>query len=157
MNRAGADTLSAIRRALVAILIFGSIGTLAELWLLEHTEGFWQRAPLVLLVAGTLVASWQVAAGSRSSTFMLRLTMVLFVVSGVVGIAQHYEGNVEFERELHPGAEGLELFRAAMSGATPALAPGTMTLLGLIGLVYTFRQPAAAPHNPEKGENGHDS
>jgi hypothetical protein len=45
---------------------------------------------------------------------------------------------VEFELEMYPGLSGLELFREAMKGATPALAPGTMTILGLLGLAYTY-------------------
>jgi hypothetical protein len=33
------------------------------------------------------------------------------------------------------------LFREALSGATPALAPGTMVQFGLLGLLYTYRHP----------------
>jgi hypothetical protein len=43
---------------------------------------------------------------------------------------------VEFERELNPDASGFSLFRDAMMGATPALAPGTMILLGAVGWAY---------------------
>jgi hypothetical protein len=38
---------------------------------------------------------------------------------------------------------GLELIRKVASGATPVLAPGTMSLLGVVGLLHTFRHPAA--------------
>ncbi len=36
---------------------------------------------------------------------------------------------------------GFELAWEALKGATPSLAPGTMMLLGMLGLIYTFRHP----------------
>jgi hypothetical protein len=48
---------------------------------------------------------------------------------------------MEFELETYPSISGLALFKEAMMGATPALAPGTMIELGLIGLAYTYRHP----------------
>jgi hypothetical protein len=71
---------------------------------------------------------------------VLRLLMLLFVLSGLVGLALHYKGNVEFEREMYPTLAGWQLFKQAMTGATPALAPGTMSLFGLLGWLYTFRK-----------------
>jgi hypothetical protein len=68
--------------------------------------------------------------------------MAAFLVSGVLGTWYHYTGNVEFELERTPELGGWALFQAAMGGATPALAPGTMIQLGLIGLLFTFRHPA---------------
>jgi hypothetical protein len=43
---------------------------------------------------------------------------------------------------MYPSLTGFELFREAISGATPTLAPGAMLHLGLLGLLYTFRHPA---------------
>ena len=68
--------------------------------------------------------------------------MVAFVLSDVAGVALHYQGNVEFELELQPDASGLPLVWQALKGATPALAPGTMMLLGALGLTCTSRQRA---------------
>jgi hypothetical protein len=42
---------------------------------------------------------------------------------------------------MNPALAGFELVRESLSGATPALAPGTMIQLGLIGLAYTYRHP----------------
>jgi hypothetical protein len=130
------------RRVLTAIFLFGSIGTAAELLLLEHVEDAWQKAPLVLIaVACALLA----VLGVRPSAFATRIfqvTMIAFMVSGVAGVLLHYQGNVEFERELAPDASGLPLVWEALKGATPALAPGTMMLLGALGLTCTPRQRA---------------
>ena len=37
---------------------------------------------------------------------------------------------------------GAELIRKVSTGATPVLAPGTMSLLGVIGLLHAYRHPA---------------
>jgi hypothetical protein len=68
--------------------------------------------------------------------------MLLFLVAGGAGVILHYRGNTEFERERDPVIAGWDLFRRALQGATPALAPGTMVLLGSIGLLYAYRHPA---------------
>ena len=136
------DTLRIVRRAMLALFVFATLGTGGELVLLEHTEGFWQLAPLLLIGASLVALVWY-AVGRRSPSLRLfQGMMLLCVASGVVGLVLHYRGNVEFEREMYPSLSGLQLFWGAMTGATPSLAPGTMTLLGLLGLLYTYRHPA---------------
>jgi hypothetical protein len=68
-------------------------------------------------------------------------TMLLLVFGGLVGCILHYQGNVEFELEMHPSLEGRELFWESITGATPSLAPGMMITLGLVGLAYGYRHP----------------
>ena len=41
-----------IRRLLIAVFVFGAVGTGAELILLEHTDDIWQWTPLILLGVG---------------------------------------------------------------------------------------------------------
>ena len=41
-----------------------------------------------------------------------------------------------------PTLAGKEMVAEMLTGAFPALAPGTMALLGLIGLLLTWRHPA---------------
>ncbi|MFL6279892.1 MAG: hypothetical protein ACJ731_07260, partial [Vicinamibacterales bacterium] len=49
---------------------------------------------------------------------------------------------VEFQREVDPAIVGRELVVKAMTAKTPpALAPGSMSQLGLIGLAYAYRYP----------------
>jgi hypothetical protein len=67
--------------------------------------------------------------------------MLVFVLAGMLGVYLHYSGNREFELEMYPTMSGMELFRKTMTGATPALAPGTMIQLAFVGLAYTFRHP----------------
>lgn len=116
-------------------------GTLIELVLLEHYEDVWQWVPLVLLGVAIVVVVWYGATRSRSSLRVLRGLMLLFVLSGATGVALHVRGNLEFELENSPELRGLSLLWEVVTGATPILAPGTMVLLGVIGLLYTYKHP----------------
>jgi hypothetical protein len=49
---------------------------------------------------------------------------------------------VVFELEMNPSAGGTQLVWESLSGAMPALAPGTLFQLGLVGLLYTYPHPA---------------
>ena len=131
-----------IRRILTGIFLFGSVGTGAELVLLDHVEDAWQLAPLVLIGVACALLAVVTLRPSPGVIRLFQLTMVAFVLSGVAGVALHYQGNVEFELELQPDASGLPLVWESLKGATPALAPGTMMLLGALGLTCASRQRA---------------
>lgn len=128
-------SLAAIRRTLLVLFAAGALGTGIELILLGHTEDPWQWVPVVLTLSGPLVAIWYGLRRGRASRRVFQCTMILFVASAGVGLTLHYRSNVEFELEMEPGARGLALAAEALTGAIPALAPGTMMLLGAIGLI----------------------
>ena len=138
-----ADPLRTVRRVLAAILVVGLVGSGVELLLLKHTDGLWQILPLILIGAALLVLGWHAAAPGRASVRAVQAMMLICVLSGLAGVLLHYRGNVEWELERMPGTHGWELFRHAIMGATPALAPGTMLQLGLVGLLFCYRHPAA--------------
>lgn len=129
-----------LRGWLKGVFLAGAVGTTAELLLLEHTGDASQLIPVVLLVAAVvglgLVSVWPTPA----VVLVFHLTMAACIVSGVAGVGLHYTGNAEFEREIQPDAAGLALFREAVAGATPVLAPGTMALLGAVGLLAVERR-----------------
>ena len=136
-------TLLAIRRFVVVIFILGTIGTGAELLLVGHTEGFWQWIPLGLIAASLVVLAWHSLAPSSASIRVFQVTMILFILSGAVGLFLHYDGKVEFRLESNPSLAGWALFKEAMVGAVPpALAPAAMAHFGLLGLAYAWRHPA---------------
>jgi hypothetical protein len=138
-------TLSTIRRYLLITLIVGIVGMEVELLLLGHVEGLAQAAPVALLGVGLVVTGWHAALPSATTVPLLRATMGLFVLSGAIGIGLHYSGNVEFEREMYPSMDGIELVGKTLTGATPVLAPGTMALLGLMGLLAVYPEPEMLP------------
>jgi hypothetical protein len=128
---------------LLAILLLGVFGIAAELLLLAHTEDVNQWIPL-LLAAATVVLSAVVAI--RPTAGSLRVfqgVMVLMILSGGLGMYLHLRANIEFQLEMDATLTGFALFRKSIvAKAPPALAPGAMAQLGLIGLAYTFRHPA---------------
>jgi hypothetical protein len=137
-RRSSAGMLRIARRVTLLILVLAMVGILGELLLIEHFEDPWQILPLALLMIGFAALAWHARAPSMASARTLRAVMALFVLAGLLGILLHYQGNVEFELEQNPGASRWDLFREAVQGATPALAPGVMVQLGLLGLLYAF-------------------
>lgn len=137
-------TARTLRALILSVLLAGMLGTLAELYLLEHTEDWWQLVPLYLLGMGPFVVVWSMLQPSPASLRSLQALMALYVLAGLLGTYQHYTGNAEFELEMYPSRAGFELFWESLKGATPALAPGTMTMFGLLGLATIFRHPGLA-------------
>ena len=130
--------IAVVRRSLLAILTIGLIGTEIELFLLKHTDGFWQIVPLGLVGAGIVVVAWCAFTDNSASLRVLDVVMIAFIASGAAGVVLHFKGNIEWERERTPGISGSPLVRQALMGATPTLAPGTMLQLGLVGLIYSY-------------------
>ncbi len=137
-------TMTTIRGFLMSIFIIGLFGAGGELLLLGHTEDFRQWIPLTLMSLSLIVLGWRATIDRRRlSLRIFQITMLLFVVSGFAGMLLHYRANVEFELEMYPSMQGLQLFWKAIKGkAPPTLAPGAMIQLGLLGLAYTYRHPA---------------
>jgi hypothetical protein len=137
------NTLALLRGMLLLVLVLGLIGLGTELLFLAHYESAVQLIPLGLVGAALPMIGWHRMSGGPASVRALQVTMALFVLAGVLGIGFHYAANVEFQREMDPSIHGMALFWKAMAAKTPpALAPGAMTQLGLLGLAYAFRHPA---------------
>lgn len=142
-----------VRRLVLALVIAGMAGLTAELLLLEHYEDLWQWLPLAVLAAG-LAAGLALAARPAPATVRaFQGVMGAFVLAGVVGLVLHFRGNAEFEREMDSALAGFTLAWRSLHGATPALAPGAMVQLGLLGLACAYGHPALGrptDHTPEK-------
>jgi len=136
------ETLASIRTLLLAALAIGVVGTSGELILLRHIDKAAQWIPLVFLVGSVPVLVWHARSPGVASVRTLQTLMLAFIALGVVGIGLHYDGNVEFQRELNPSERGWTFVRKTVAGATPVLAPGSMVLLGLVGLAHAYRHPA---------------
>ena len=137
-----AEQNSGLRGLLLAVIVFGTAGLIAELVLQEHTESWQQWIPLVLLGLGLATSALVYLRPSRGTLTAFRALMVMFLAAGALGIYLHFAGNVEFEVERTPELAGLPLVWKALKGATPALAPGALAQLGLLGLLYGYRHPA---------------
>lgn len=133
--------LAVIRSVLVWALVAGSAGMMAELLLIGHDESTYQLVPLVLLAATVVVGVVNVTVPFAMSLRLLQVLMVLCLGSGALGVGLHYWGNQEFELEMYPSLSGMQLVSETLTGATPVLAPGSMALLGVVGLAFTYRHP----------------
>jgi hypothetical protein len=132
-----------VRRFVLVILLIGMIGSLVELILLDHDEDLNQWIPLVLLSTGILAFLLAAVRPASQVIRFLQILMAFFILAGLVGAVLHFQANLEFQTELDPSASGLPLWmKAVKAKAPPALAPGVMIQLGLLGLVYTFRHPS---------------
>ena len=132
-----------MRVSVLAVFLFGALGLLVELWLEGHYEGPWQPIPLGLLGVALGVGAACIRGTGRRRHATLRVVTIGLIAAGLLGLLLHYRGNVEFERELSPALRGWGLFREAVGGATPTLAPGALIELGLLGWIYGYRHPAS--------------
>ena len=133
-----------MRRMLFGVLLAGMAGTLTELLLTSHTEDAWQWAPVALLAAGILLTLVAALRPARPVVAGMRLLMLLFIAAGGLGTYFHFHGNAEFVAELSPGLSGFAFVAEVMTRSTPPpLAPGTMIMLGLLGLVCGYRLPGS--------------
>lgn len=137
------DPLSRIRALLLAVLVLGMCGSIAELLLLGHYEDAAQFVPLVLILLALAFVVWHLIRPTPRTLFMLQIIMILFLFAGAAGVAFHFQGAAGFQRDIDPSQPPWELLKKVMRAQTPpVLAPGMMIQLGLIGLIYTYRHPA---------------
>ena len=142
-----ATTLATLRRLLLGLLAFGLVGTATDLLLIGHDEDAWQLVPLgmisLALMATLALAVTDPAAGRAGMIVRLfRAVMALLILTGGVGALLHYRANMEFKLEMDPSLSGFALFSSVVRAtAPPAMAPSTLALLGLLGLVAAYRRP----------------
>ena len=140
-----APTERRLRRMLLALLTFGLVGIGAELLAFAHFEDGLQMIPLGGIGFALLAIVWQTIAPGRASVRVLQLSMLLLLVIGVTGVVLHGQGNMEFQLEMDPSLSGWPLLSNILHAKSPpALAPGVMSQLGLLGLIYSYRHPATS-------------
>lgn len=139
-----------LRAALLALVLLQIAGLSVELVLLEHYESVWQWTPFVTLGMASIASVLFAVRPSPWSVRLFRGAMLLLVAGGLIGLGLHMAENRAFELEMDPSATGLALVWEVLKGATPALAPGALLQLGLLGLVTTIRHPAVTIDPPER-------
>lgn len=122
MTEPGAE--ARLRRALKLAAAAVFVMTPLELVFTEHVQSTLQLFPFIAsgLGLGALVLS-------RGSTVRVaRVLLVLVCLVGVLGMWEHFEHNLGFEREIHPNLGTKDAMWSALFGAGPALAPGILIL-----------------------------
>jgi hypothetical protein len=139
MPAAPVTTLETIRRLLLGLLGLGLVGTTTELWFMSHYEDWWQLIPFAGMGVSLLALLWFAFVHSTGATRLFRICMLLLMAIGATGSILHYRANMEFQLEMDPTMGGMALlFKVLHAKAPPALAPGNMALLGLLGLISTL-------------------
>lgn len=136
--------LAGLRRALLAILAVGFVGTAADLLLLAHYEDPLQLAPFVIIGLCLIAVGWYAVSHGVVSLLLMRVAMVIAIAGALVGMTLHYRGSMEFQLETDPSLGGLDLLMKVLRAkAPPTLAPANLAVLGLIGLASTYKDPSA--------------
>ena len=139
MNVAPSTTLETIRRLLLGLLVLGMAGTSTELWFMSHYEDWWQIIPFAGMGISLVTLLWFSFSRSTGATRSFRICMFLLMIIGATGTILHYRANMEFQLEMDSTLSGMALlFKVLHAKAPPALAPGNMALLGLLGLISTL-------------------
>ena len=113
-----------LRRALRLGAASVFVMTPVELVFTEHVQSTLQLFPFIAsgLGLGAVVLSRGSAIG------VARVLLVLVCLVGLLGMWEHFEHNLAFEREIHPNLGTEAAMRSAFFGAGPALAPGILVL-----------------------------
>ena len=134
--------LARLRRFLLATSAFLLAGTVAELLLVGHTEGFAQLLPFALSGLGLVAAAAAALRPRRGALLALRVVSALAALGSLYGVYEHVAGNLALQREVNPNAAGTEFLLGALDGGNPLLAPGVLTLAAALALAATYRHPA---------------
>jgi hypothetical protein len=133
--------LPRLRRLLLGVLAVGFVGTAVDLMLLAHYEDPLQLTPFVVISFCVISIAWQGIAPGGFSLALMRIAMTVAIAAAAVGMTLHYQGSMEFQLETDRSLSGVELMRKVLtSKAPPTLAPMNLALLGLVGLVSTYRE-----------------
>lgn len=125
---------------LLGVLALGLTGTTAELWFMGHYEDWWQIVPLAVMGTSAVVLVWVAVTWSSWAIRLFRVCMLALMLSGATGAVLHFRANMEFQLDMDRTLGGTALVSKVLHAKTPpALAPGNMALLGLLGLVGVWR------------------
>lgn len=137
-----AQVLLRLRQFLLVVSALLFVGTLVELWLINHMEDPVQLIPFALCGLGLVAVFVAMLRPRRAALLGLRACMGLVVLGSFLGGYLHLESNLGFHRELHPNASTGDLLMGALGGANPLLAPGILALTAALAIAATYYHPA---------------
>jgi len=117
-------------------------GTIVELILERHYDKLLQFVPFVLCAAAFLTLVVVIVKATPVTIWAMRLVMLTMFPVTLLGMWEHLDGNMDFQRDIRPNAGAWELFTNAIHGAAPLMAPGILALAAGVALIATYRHPA---------------
>ena len=142
-----------LRQLLLVLVVIGLVGLQVELALLKHAESATQWIPHVALMIGLIATAAVYFRPAPATLKVFQAIMAAFLLVGALGVFFHLKGNVEFALERDPSLTGAGLIWKALRGATPALAPGALAQIGLLGLLYSYKHPVLAGRSTTVADN----
>jgi hypothetical protein len=137
-----ADTILARLRVWLLLLASGLLlGTLLELFLINHMEDTVQLIPFALCGIGLLSVAIALWSPRRVVLLTLRGCMVVIIAGSLVGVYEHVSNNIAFLLEIQPNASTADVLSKALGGANPLLAPAMLTLAAVLALTATYYHP----------------
>lgn len=136
--------LMRLRRFLLGIAAFMSVGTIVELALAEHWGDTVQFIPFILAGLSFVVIVAVLIRPQVGALRLLRWLMTIALAGSLFGVYEHIENNIEFAREIHPNATAMTLLWDGVAGANPLLAPGILAFTAILALAATYYHPSLA-------------
>jgi hypothetical protein len=131
-----------LRRFLLLLAALLCLGTLGELFLVDHMGEPLQLLPFVLCALGLVAVAAVFWWPQRKTIWSLRIIMVLVALGGLFGIYEHLAGNRAFALEINQQASGSDLLMSTLTGANPLFAPGILIVTAIVAQAATYYHPA---------------
>ena len=152
-----ASTTTRLRSLLWGVTLATTLLIPLELVFSRHYQQPLMLIPFVMvgvaLVALLAVWPWPTAQVLR----LFQAVMGLLLLTSLLGEWFHLRGNLEVVRQVSPDPSGWPLIWMVLNGRNPALAPGLLALVGMLGLVFTYGHPvlqdSKTPIRPERVES----
>jgi uncharacterized membrane protein YqjE len=130
-----------LRQFVLGLAALATLVTPLELIFVEHYSEPLMIIPLVL-IGLSLLAIIAIVFWPNAKVFkVFRGVMLLLIVGSAVGVFFHLRGNVEVVQEVDSELQGLSRIWGIVTGGAPALAPGLLAQVGLLGFLYTYKHP----------------
>lgn len=133
--------LERLRRFLLGLAAFMSVGTIVELVLTEHWGDAIQILPFALAGFSFVIILAVLIRPQVGTLRLLRWVMSVALAGSLFGIYEHIENNFAFAREIQPNATTMTLLWDGFAGANPLLAPGILAFTAILALAATYYHP----------------
>ena len=146
--------LERVRTFLHAMTLLLFLGTIGELIAVKHYGEATKLVPFARCVLGcvALAAAW--LRPGRCVFLAIRAFMVVTMFGSLLGVYEHIQGNLETSREIHKHLATTARIKAALSGADPIAAPGTLAVAALLLIAATFVSQALAGPDADRDDAG---
>ena len=134
--------LAQLRKFLLIISAGVFVMTVSELTFLGHWNVAIQFLPFALCALGLIASALAYFRPSRGTIRFTQWSMIVIAVCSFIGFYEHMSGNFWFWLDIQPNATTWELIKATFTGGIPILAPGILTLGGVIGAAATYKHPS---------------